>query len=219
MFYGIFTKTFAQCWKIWNKITRNFLSTRRTGHRIEVHWLGHNVSYFQIWLTYSQGDKTHLHLSVSSSGLLVIVLFLMLSSTAYDIFYTISSRKLKWFLISSKQLHDCNCTCFAIVFIDYCLQISGEKSQALLAFSVYSNGMKLLSYKQAKSAGMMHCLHGIRVISTIWVVYTHAYFMYIILPIRNKAMLISVCILTFDLWCIFHFAFFMLEFSVYNQIL
>lgn len=64
--------------------------------------------------------------------------------------------------------------------------------QALLAFSVYSNGMKLLSYKEVKSPGMMNCLHGIRVISTQWVVIGHTFVMYITLPIRNKTVIPKV---------------------------
>lgn len=64
---------------------------------------------------------------------------------------------------------------------------TGEKSEALLAFSFYTNGMKLLSYKQSKSPDMMHCLHGIRAISTQWVVLGHSYMMYMKLPARNMA--------------------------------
>ncbi|XP_055304070.1 nose resistant to fluoxetine protein 6-like isoform X2 [Sitodiplosis mosellana] len=62
-----------------------------------------------------------------------------------------------------------------------------EKSQALLAFSFYTNGMKLFSYKKTKSPDMMHCVHGIRAISTQWVVLGHTYLMYLLLPIRNMA--------------------------------
>lgn len=40
----------------------------------------------------------------------------------------------------------------------------------LLPFSVYTNGMKLLSYKKSKSPDMMNCLNGIKAISTQWVV-------------------------------------------------
>lgn len=48
--------------------------------------------------------------------------------------------------------------------------ISGKKSQTYLAFSAYTNGKQLLSYKKSKSPDQMGCLHGIRVLSTLWVV-------------------------------------------------
>lgn len=65
-------------------------------------------------------------------------------------------------------------------------KILGTKSQALSAFSVYSNGMKVLSYKNGNSSDMM-CLHGIRAISTQWVVLGHTFMMVPKLPFRNLA--------------------------------
>lgn len=51
---------------------------------------------FELWPHICKSIKSHV-LSVHSSALLLIVLFLMLSSTAYDIFYTASNRKFNWF--------------------------------------------------------------------------------------------------------------------------
>lgn len=62
---------------------------------------------------------------------------------------------------------------------------SEEKSQALLAFSFYTNGTKLLSYKRNRSADTMDCLNGIRAISTQWVVMGHSFLMFMMLPITN----------------------------------
>lgn len=76
------------------------------------------------------------------------------------------------------------CTIFRII---------GGKSQALLAFSFYSNGIKLLSYKKSKAPDVMHCLHGIRAISTQWVVLGHSYMMYMRLPARNSIQYLMVC--------------------------
>lgn len=55
----------------------------------------------------------------------------------------------------------------------YICKFSDEKSQSFLAFSVYSNGKKVLSYKKSKDPDTMQCLHGIRAISTQWVVIGH----------------------------------------------
>lgn len=56
--------------------------------------------------------------------------------------------------------------------------ILGNKSEICTSFSVYTNGMKLLSYKKSKSPDMMSCLHGIRAITTQWVVLGHTFAMY-----------------------------------------
>ncbi|KAK3607206.1 hypothetical protein CHS0354_031703, partial [Potamilus streckersoni] len=46
--------------------------------------------------------------------------------------------------------------------------------QILLAFSMYSNAVKLLSTKQA--AGSLSAVNGIRCISMFWVILGHTYF-------------------------------------------
>lgn len=66
------------------------------------------------------------------------------------------------------------------------IQFSGTKTQVMLAFSIYTNGMKLLSYEKTKSTDMMDCIHGIRAISTQWVVLGHSFMMFLLLPTRNK---------------------------------
>lgn len=65
--------------------------------------------------------------------------------------------------------------------------ILGQKIQLFLAFSFYTNGKKLLSYEKAKSDDTLHCLHGIRVITTQWIVLGHSYLLYALLPIQNLA--------------------------------
>lgn len=70
--------------------------------------------------------------------------------------------------------------------ISYVYNFVGEKSQAMLAFSFYTNGMKLLSHTKSKSSDRMDCIHGIRAISTQWIVLGHTYVMFVLLPSRNK---------------------------------
>jgi hypothetical protein len=43
-----------------------------------------------------------------------------------------------------------------------------------MAFSVYTNGAKVLSTERHE--GTMECVHGIRVISMLWVMYGHTYY-------------------------------------------
>lgn len=65
------------------------------------------------------------------------------------------------------------------------------KKQIFLAFSVYTNGRSLLSCKKSKSKDVMDCVHGIRVISTQWVVLGHTYMMFFALPSSNGLSFIS----------------------------
>lgn len=74
----------------------------------------------------------------------------------------------------------------------YFLLRSGDKIPILLAFSFYSNGIKLLSYKATNSSEMMNCIHGIRVISTQWIVLGHTLSTYLTLPFRNQIALLEV---------------------------
>lgn len=61
-----------------------------------------------------------------------------------------------------------------------------------MAFSVYSNGRRLLSSKKSKSEDVVHCVHGIRVFSTQWVVLGHAYAFYDAYTSNNIAFMRSV---------------------------
>ncbi|XP_031636343.1 nose resistant to fluoxetine protein 6-like isoform X2 [Contarinia nasturtii] len=61
-----------------------------------------------------------------------------------------------------------------------------KKSQILLAFSFYSNGQKLFSLNEVNTSETIQCLHGIRVLSTQWVVLCHTYAFYLLIPIHNR---------------------------------
>lgn len=111
----------------------------------------------------------------TSSGLLAVVSFLVLLSTTYDIIYTKSKCKFpSWFYVLKK----CWWCYFLFVFAD-------EKSEALLMFSFYSNGMKLFSCTKSNSLDAMDCIHGIRAISTISVIFGHIFVVYMMFPLRN----------------------------------
>lgn len=65
-------------------------------------------------------------------------------------------------------------------------QMSGAKCQPFIIFSVYTNGKKLFACKNAgQSSGKIQCIDGIRVISTIWVVYAHTYQGFFKKPLRE----------------------------------
>lgn len=69
---------------------------------------------------------------------------------------------------------------------------SGRTSPILLAFSIYTNGSKLFSYKKENNSDSMQCLNGIRAISTQWVVLGHTFAMYMMLAVRNTAVIVPV---------------------------
>jgi len=61
--------------------------------------------------------------------------------------------------------------------------ITGLKKELLIAFSLYSNGKKLLSTKS--SGDTLHAIHGMRFITICWVVWCHRYKMDISVPSIN----------------------------------
>lgn len=49
----------------------------------------------------------------------------------------------------------------------------------ICAFSVYTNGEKLFKCVRSESPDIIDCLHGIRFLSIVWVVFAHTYSMYL----------------------------------------
>lgn len=74
---------------------------------------------------------------------------------------------------------------------------SGMKYPLYLAFSLCTNGRKLVSLRSADSPDVIQCLHGIRVLSTQWIVFGHICLMYALFPVQNKASLTEVTDLLF----------------------
>jgi hypothetical protein len=68
--------------------------------------------------------------------------------------------------------------------------IAGQKKELLLAFSVYSNGKKLLSTKT--SGDTLQAVHGIRFITICWVIWGHRYSLDIAVPAINLSILVDV---------------------------
>lgn len=65
--------------------------------------------------------------------------------------------------------------------------ILGEKTPVFIAFSMYTNGQKLLACRKTKTEHTMECLNGMRVFSALWVIYAHAHVMTMIAPTFNFA--------------------------------
>ncbi|XP_030750747.1 O-acyltransferase like protein-like isoform X2 [Sitophilus oryzae] len=67
----------------------------------------------------------------------------------------------------------------------YCEKIKKEPSHALIgSYSVYSNGKKL--FRIRKSTTELSCLHGIKVLSMMWVVAGHTFSIMITGPVMNS---------------------------------
>lgn len=114
------------------------------------------------------------------NGLLVAVLVLMITSTAYDIFYDASNCK---HFFSFNYITE-----FPILI----KLITGEKCQQFLVFSVYTNGRHLFSYQNIQSPNVIECLYGIRSITSMWVIVVRTYCAFVLLPNRENLEFIKV---------------------------
>lgn len=68
----------------------------------------------------------------------------------------------------------------------------GMKYRPFMVFSIYTNTMKIFSWKISESPGTIQCLHGIRVIATLWVLLEHNCTSLLYLPLRNAAIELEV---------------------------
>jgi hypothetical protein len=62
--------------------------------------------------------------------------------------------------------------------------VSDPRKEILVAFSLYTNGRKMLDSKP--SADTLTCLHGIRFLSICWVVLGHRYMLSMDVPSINQ---------------------------------
>lgn len=69
---------------------------------------------------------------------------------------------------------------------------ASRKSLALSAFSVYTNGQKLFDRRPTTGNGdQLSCVHGIRVLSIVWVVLGHSYMMMALGPLTNALEIVT----------------------------
>ena len=64
-----------------------------------------------------------------------------------------------------------------------------NRNQFLLSFSIYTNGSNLIKTTQSKSAAEISCLHGIRGLSIISIVFLHSFFFRILTPFRDEKLI------------------------------
>lgn len=62
----------------------------------------------------------------------------------------------------------------------------------MTAFSVYTNGMKVLSCKADRAAGTIPCVDGIRSMSILWIVLYQNFMVSLVFPMANAGDLRSV---------------------------
>lgn len=75
----------------------------------------------------------------------------------------------------------------AVYLFESLLAYSERKLETLSAFSLYSNGKKLLCCESPKSSDVIRCLDWIRAMTAAWIVFGHVVKVFSRLPIRNKA--------------------------------
>lgn len=80
----------------------------------------------------------------------------------------------------------------------FAFNILEKRIQAFLAFSFFTNGMKLFSVQKQNSAGMIGCINGIRALSSIWVVLFHSVMVYKVVPIQNIQTYSTVGLFNYD---------------------
>lgn len=118
-------------------------------------------------------------------SIFVAIMFaLVATSTGYDIIYTQNNRKSSF----SKRI----AVMWTFTLNSDWFSFSGTKYPPYLAFSLYTNARKLISIRNSNSPDEIRCLHGIRVLSTQWVVFGHICLMYGLFPVQNKGSLTMV---------------------------
>lgn len=61
-------------------------------------------------------------------------------------------------------------------FYDVRTRRKGERNQLLLSFSLYTNASSLMNMDQTRPPDAINCLHGIRAISILSIIFFHGYF-------------------------------------------
>jgi hypothetical protein len=78
-------------------------------------------------------------------------------------------------------------------------QLKVDRHALLVSFSLYTNGQNLFNMKTSKND--IRCLHGIRVLSIVWILLGHRYFLYLLMPGMNPIEFIT----TVSLFALFRF--------------
>lgn len=68
---------------------------------------------------------------------------------------------------------------------NFSLDSTEPKHEILIAFSVYTNSMKIMACSRAKSSNEISCLHGLRSLSMFWVLTSHLYDQHFFMPMAN----------------------------------
>lgn len=62
----------------------------------------------------------------------------------------------------------------------------GEPNKLFIAFSLYTNGRQLFDITKSKSSNAIHCLHGIRALSVLWIIFGHRFDERFMVPAVNS---------------------------------
>lgn len=73
--------------------------------------------------------------------------------------------------------------------------VSENKYPLFVTFSMYTNGMKLFSCDNSKNSDVIECIRGIRVLSTLWIVFIHTHALPLMLPIKEITPFLEVIII------------------------
>lgn len=82
----------------------------------------------------------------------------------------------------------------------------------LVAFSVYTNGKKILAISPKTNKEQLHVFHGLRFISMMWIVAGHGFAAYNVVPVMNREEALRVYFSTNDMNIKVVFIYFIYEF-------
>lgn len=102
-----------------------------------------------------------------------VIALLMVTSTAYELIIV-------HLLSKSRPIDN-----YPILLIFHASPAETNKNNILASFSVYNNGGKLFKTTSVKSANIMECVNGIRVMSIVWVIYSHTYVTFMLSATMN----------------------------------
>ncbi|KAL5292653.1 hypothetical protein ACFFRR_011433 [Megaselia abdita] len=67
----------------------------------------------------------------------------------------------------------------------YTERLNLQRNESYLAFSLIHNGQKLFAINVKPNANSINCLHGIRSLSMVWVIFGHTLLWYLLIPMMN----------------------------------
>ncbi|XP_014779796.1 nose resistant to fluoxetine protein 6 [Octopus bimaculoides] len=133
--------------------------------KMGIHLLPYHVGDNMTAVASCEKDKEYDGKAIFSIVCISLFLFAIVTGTLYDLFMQDANSQRNNLPTKASENKDDN--------NKGNVQSPGVLGRALLCFSIYTNGKKLLKTEQAE--GTLSCIHGIRFLSLTWVILGHTY--------------------------------------------